>query len=166
MNGVPAGPPSPQLSDVSTMSGDRETLMMNPGDSVTPSIRDTGQGLLASVTDLSTGRTGFMVASAKNGFMNTNIADCTGTPFSFHPEYNTARQQNQVPWAALEGGVLMQQEFGHFEPATRSPTPSPSTGRSETGRASATHTRRRPVPAVTREPPGPARRTSPGSAAP
>jgi hypothetical protein len=42
-------------------------------------------------------------------------ADCSGTPFTFDAEYNTARQQNQVPWAALEGGVLMQQEIGHGE---------------------------------------------------
>jgi hypothetical protein len=47
--------------------------------------------------------------------MNTNIADCSGTPFTFHAEYNTAQQQNQVPWAALEGGVLMEQEIGHGE---------------------------------------------------
>ena len=56
-----------------------------------------------------------MIASAANGFMNTNIADCAGTPFTFHAEYSTASQQNQVPWAALEGGVLMQQEIGHSE---------------------------------------------------
>jgi hypothetical protein len=56
-----------------------------------------------------------MTASAANGFMNTNIADCSGTPNTFHAEYSTAQQQNQVPWAALEGGVLMQQEIGHGE---------------------------------------------------
>ena len=56
-----------------------------------------------------------MTASAANGFMNTNIADCSGNPFTFHAEYSTAKQQNQVPWAALEGGVLMQQEIGHSE---------------------------------------------------
>ena len=56
-----------------------------------------------------------MTASAANGFMNTNIADCSGTPFTFHAEYSTAKQPNQVPWAALEGGVLMQQEIGHSE---------------------------------------------------
>ena len=56
-----------------------------------------------------------MTASAANGFMNTNIADCSGTPYTFHAEYSTAQQQNQVPWAALEGGVLMQQEIGHGE---------------------------------------------------
>jgi hypothetical protein len=56
-----------------------------------------------------------MTASAANGFMNTNIADCSGTPFTFHAEYSSAQQQNQVPWAALEGGVLMEQEIGHGE---------------------------------------------------
>ena len=56
-----------------------------------------------------------MTASAGNGFMNTNYKTCAGTPFTFHAEYNTAAQQNQVPWAALEGGVLMQQEIGHSE---------------------------------------------------
>ena len=59
-----------------------------------------------------------MTASAANGFMNTSITDCSGTPFTFHAEYSTAKQQNQVPWAALEGGVLMQQEIGHSEICT------------------------------------------------
>jgi hypothetical protein len=57
-----------------------------------------------------------MVASAANGFMNTDLNTCNGTPFAFHPEYSTAQPQNQVPWAALEGGVLMEDELGHFEP--------------------------------------------------
>ena len=43
------------------------------------------------------------------------MANCDGQPFTFHAEYNTAKQQNQVPWAALERGVLMEQETGHFE---------------------------------------------------
>ncbi len=114
-NGVPAGPPSPQLADVSTFTPNHETLMMNQGDTVATTLRDTPQGLLAKVSDLTTHQTGYVVASGKNGFMNTNYKTCAGTPFNFHPEYNTAKQQNQVPWAALEGGVLMQQEIGHFE---------------------------------------------------
>ena len=56
-----------------------------------------------------------MTASASNGFMNTNINTCVGTPYTFHAEYNTASVNNQVPWAALEGGVLMEQEIGHSE---------------------------------------------------
>jgi hypothetical protein len=114
-NGVPAGPPSPQLSDVNTLLPNANTLMINPGDVVAVSISDPPQGFTTIVSDLTTHRTGFMTASAANGFMNTNIADCSGTPNTFHAEYSTAQQQNQVPWAALEGGVLMQQEIGHGE---------------------------------------------------
>ncbi|MFI5694009.1 hypothetical protein ACIA58_19335 [Kribbella sp. NPDC051586] len=114
-DGVPSGPPSPQLTDVSTLTPNSKTLKMHQGDALRVVMRDTAHGLLARIDDLSTGRSGSIVASAANGFMNTNIADCTGTPFDFHPEYSSAQQQNQVPWAALEGGVLMQDELGHFE---------------------------------------------------
>ena len=31
-----------------------------------------------------------MTASAANGFMNTNINNCDGTPYTFHAEYSTA----------------------------------------------------------------------------
>ena len=114
-NGVPAGPPSPQLTDVHTFLPNAHTLMINPGDALAVSISDPPQGFTTTIRDLTTHQTGTMTASAANGFMNTNIADCTGTPFTFHAEYSTAKQQNQVPWAALEGGVLMQQEIGHSE---------------------------------------------------
>ena len=106
-NGVPAGPPNPQLANVRTFTPNRHTLMFSPGDVVVTSISDPPQGFTAVVRDLTTHQTGFMTASAANGFMNTNIADCSGTPFTFHAEYSTAKQRNQVPWAALEGGVLM-----------------------------------------------------------
>jgi hypothetical protein len=114
-NGVPAGPPSPQLSNVSSLTPNASTLMINPGDELVVSITDPPAGFTTTVRDLTTHQTGTMTASAANGFMNTNIADCSGTPFTFHAEYNSAQQQNQVPWAALEGGVLMQQEIGHGE---------------------------------------------------
>ena len=114
-NGVPAGPPSPQLTDVSTFTPNANTLMINPGDNVVVSISDPAQGFTTVVRDLTTHQTGYMTASAANGFMNTNIADCSGTPYTFHAEYSTAKIQNQVPWAALEGGVLMEQEIGHGE---------------------------------------------------
>jgi hypothetical protein len=118
LDGVPAGPPSPQLANTRTFTPNARTLRMNQGDVLAVTIGDTPQGLLTRVVDFSTGQTGFMVASTANGFMNTNIADCSGTPFNFHAEYSTARQQNQLPWAALEGGVLMQQKIGHFEPCS------------------------------------------------
>jgi hypothetical protein len=125
MDGVPAGPPSPQLASVSTFTPNRQTLLMNQGDILQVTITDTRAGLLTRIDDLSTGRSGFMVASAANGFMNTNIADCSGTPFTFRPEYSSAQQQNMVPWTALETGVLMQQELGHFEPCSSVASPFP-----------------------------------------
>jgi hypothetical protein len=118
LNGVPAGPPSPQLADVSTFSPNRQTLLMNQGDVLQVTMKDTPAGFQTRIVDFSTGQTGVMTASAGNGFKNTNIADCSGNAFTFHPEYSSAQQQNQVPWAALEGGVLMQQELGHFEPCS------------------------------------------------
>jgi hypothetical protein len=114
-NGVPAGPPAPQTSTLRSMLGNGKTLKLNPGDVVKVSISDPPSGLTTVVRDLTTGRTGYMTASARNGFMNTSMSNCDGHPFTFHAEYNTARKQNMVPWTALEAGVLMEQEIGHFE---------------------------------------------------
>jgi len=119
-NGVPAGPPSPQLADLATFTPNAKTLLMNPGDRIKVQIFDnhTAGALETRVSDLSTGRSGFMIASAANGFMNTNIGNCKGTPFSFQPEYSTASAGNIVPWAALEANILTQFEIGHFTPCT------------------------------------------------
>jgi hypothetical protein len=114
-NGVPAGPPSPQLSNIHSVTPNGQTLTYSPGDVLKVSISDPAAGFTTRVTDMTTHRSGFMVASASNGFANTDFQTCNGTPFTFHAEYSTASIQNQVPWAALEGGVLMQEEIGHGE---------------------------------------------------
>jgi hypothetical protein len=118
-NGVPAGPPSPQKTNGHTFTPNAHTLKLNSGDVLKVSISDpltgTRAGFTTKVADLTTHQTGFMIASARNGFMHTNYKTCAGSKFTFHAEYNTARQRNQVPWAALEGGVLMEQEIGHNE---------------------------------------------------
>ncbi len=115
-NGIPAGPPSPQLADVSTFLPNSHTLLINQGDVLQISITDPPQGFTATIRDLTTHQTGWMTASAANGFMNTSIADCSGTPFTFHAEFSTASATNQVPWAAdLAGGPLVVQEIGHSE---------------------------------------------------
>ena len=114
-NGVPAGPPSPQLADLATDTPNAHTLLMNPGDVLKISITDPAAGFTTRITDLTTGQSGYMVASAGNGFMDTNYKTCAGMPHTFHAEYSTASKRNQVPWAALEGGVIMQQEIGHSE---------------------------------------------------
>jgi hypothetical protein len=89
--------------------------MINPGDVLVVSITDPPEGFTVTIRDLTTGQVGYMTASAKNGFMNTSFSSCAGTPFTFHAEYDTASIQNRVPWAALEGGVLMEEEIGHSE---------------------------------------------------
>ena len=121
-NGVPTGPPSPQLSDLASDTPNAQTLLMNPGDKITIHMFDAkipgGHALEARETDHTTGRSGFMIASAANGFMNTNPFDCTGTPFNFQPEYSTARAQNIIPWGIGPYMINNQFEIGHFEPCT------------------------------------------------
>jgi hypothetical protein len=114
-NGKPAGPPSPQLTNFHTFTPNAQTLQIHSGDVLRLSISDPSAGFTTRIDDLTTHQSGTMTASAKNGFMNTNVKTCDGTPFTFHAEYDTAKAQNQVPWAALQGGVLMQQETGHSE---------------------------------------------------
>jgi hypothetical protein len=123
-NGVPAGPPGPQLSNGATFTPNSKTLYMNPGDLVRTHMWDASIGhgqhaLKIQINDLTTGQSGFMVASAANGFMNTNIVTCNGTPFNFQPLFNTARAQNSIQWSVLLSGILTQYETGHFEPCSR-----------------------------------------------
>jgi hypothetical protein len=125
-NGVPTGPPSPQLADVATNTPNKNTLLMNQGDRLVIHIWDApvpgqkGQKALeTSIKDLTTGKSGFMQASAKNGFMATHITDCSGTPFNYEPEYNTSAPLNITPWAALQVDVSTQFEIGHFEACSR-----------------------------------------------
>jgi hypothetical protein len=124
-NGVPAGPPSPQNADLASSVPNSDTLLMNPGDDVKVDISDapvpgeSGQkALKVVVDDLTTHRSGYMQASAKNGFQTTSMLDCSGTPFNFEPEYSTASAGNYIPWAALQTDISTEFETGHFEPCT------------------------------------------------
>jgi hypothetical protein len=98
------------------------TLLMNPGDVIRLSLFNAkipgGHALEARETDFTTGQSGFMIASAANGFMNTNPADCSGSPFNFQPEYSSARAQNIIPWGIGPYMINDQYELGHFEPCT------------------------------------------------
>ncbi|MDQ6722604.1 MAG: hypothetical protein M3003_17680 [Candidatus Dormibacteraeota bacterium] len=117
-DGVPTGPPSPQLANLATNTPNSHTLLMNPGDTIKATIFDTavtgGHALETRIDDLTTGKSGFMIASAANGFMSTSIADCSGTPFNYEPEYSSASAINIVPWAALQANINTQFETGHF----------------------------------------------------
>jgi hypothetical protein len=121
-SGVPTGPPSPQLSDEATVTPNSRTLLMNPGDDISVRMFDAkvpgGHALEAEETDYTTHQRGFMIASAANGFMNTDPNTCDGTPFNFQPEYSSAAAQNVLPWGF--GPYMINDEFeiGHFEACT------------------------------------------------
>jgi len=115
-NGVPAGPPGPETATAATFTPNANTLLMNQGDVLKVALFDTTDGLETTVTDLTTHQSGYMVASAANGFQNTDLQTCAGTPFSFHPEYSTAKFGNSVPWAALQSTIGFADEIGHFQP--------------------------------------------------
>jgi hypothetical protein len=122
-NGVPTGPPSPQFANLFTMVPNGSTLLMNPGDTIAVHMSDApapggGHAFEVVIRDLTTNQTGFMQASAANGFMTTSASDCSGNPLNFEPEYNTAARGNINPWAALQTNISTQFETGHFEACT------------------------------------------------
>jgi len=122
-DGIPTGPPSPQKATLATFVQNAHTLLMNPGDKLSVHIFDAaapggGKALKTVVDDLTTHKTGFMQASAANGFQNTSLIDCSGAPFNYEPEYNTAAQGNIAPWTALQTNISTQFEIGHFEACT------------------------------------------------
>ncbi|OLE35067.1 MAG: hypothetical protein AUG45_02540 [Ktedonobacter sp. 13_1_20CM_3_54_15] len=91
MNGIPTGPPGPASANASTFTPNPETLFMNQGDNLRITIKDTPVGLINIIDDLTTGKSGFMVASAKNGFQSLHVKNCSPVNFSFHPEFSTAK---------------------------------------------------------------------------
>lgn len=119
-NGVPTGPPGPNNLDVSSVTPNRHTLLMNQGDVLRITIKDVPGdyhgGVMTRIDDLTTGESGFMIASARNGYQTTDPNTCAGTNFSFHPEYDTAKFGNFTSWAALQANINFAMEIGHFTP--------------------------------------------------
>jgi hypothetical protein len=118
-DGVPTGPPGPNTMNASSVTPNDKTLLMNQGDRLRVTIKDAPGdlfgGVLTLIEDLSTSESGFMIASAHNGYQTTDPISCAGTNFSFHPEYDTAKFGNFVPWAANQVNVNFSMEIGHFE---------------------------------------------------
>jgi hypothetical protein len=119
-NGVPTGPPGPNTMTIASNTPNAQTLLMNQGDRLRITISDVEGdafgGVRTEIEDLTTGQSGFMIASAHNGYQTTDPNTCAGTNFSFHPEFDTAKFGNFVPWAALQGNVNFAFELGHFTP--------------------------------------------------
>jgi hypothetical protein len=122
-DGHPPGPPNPLLQNGSTFSVNTNTLFMNPGDELLVTEEDTPHGLKITIKDLTSGASGFMVASAANGFGQI-LYDPDGTtcdpathniPYDFHPMYATSSEHTRVPWAAHSYNIAFSDEIGHFE---------------------------------------------------
>jgi hypothetical protein len=118
-SGAPGGPPSPLLQNGATFTPTTDTLFYNPGDLLRIDLGDTQHGLKITITDLTTGGSGSMTASAANGWASLNFdptgATCTQTFNDSHPMYATSSEHTRVPWAAHSYNIAFSDEIGHFE---------------------------------------------------
>jgi hypothetical protein len=86
-------------------------------------MQDTEHGFSVTIQDLTTGQSGFMVASAANGFAQVQWdptgSDCAfsthNLPHDFHPAYSTSSEHTRVPGAAHTYSISFSDEIGHFE---------------------------------------------------
>ncbi|HWX70074.1 MAG TPA: hypothetical protein VNY25_10260 [Steroidobacteraceae bacterium] len=116
----PPGSPSPLGPLVSTNAN---TLYMDPGDELIVTLADTEHGFKVTIKDLTTGQTGFMVASGANGFASVrwdpNGTNCDfathNLAHDFHPTYATSSEHTRVPGAAHTYNIAFSDEIGHFE---------------------------------------------------
>jgi hypothetical protein len=123
-DGVPQGPVSPLLSTLETFRANpQKALFMNSGDQIQVTMQDTAHGLRIDLKDETTHTSGFMVASAANGFAQVKF-DPTGTncdvathnlPFDFHPMYSTSSEQTSATWTAHTMNIGFSDEIGHFQ---------------------------------------------------
>jgi hypothetical protein len=116
MDGVPTGPPGPVDATNASFTPNDQTLLMNQGDTLKVTIKDTPDGLLNRIDDLTTGQSGYMVASAANGFQSLNVNTCAPTNFSFRPEFSTSKFGNFLSWGPGQSNVGWDFEVGHFTP--------------------------------------------------
>jgi len=120
LSGLPHAPPSPLGATADTFTPHSSSdLFMNGGDELVVDIHDSAAGLVTVIHDLTTHRTGSMVASAANGFAQINYepdpATCSESPYGFRPMYATSSEHTRVPWAAHSYNVAFSDEIGHFD---------------------------------------------------
>jgi hypothetical protein len=122
-SGVPVGPPSPLLFTDATFTPSGDTLFYNSGDVLRIVLNDTAHGLKITISDLTTGESGSMTASANNGFAqilfdpkgkNCNPAT-HNLPYDFHPMYATSSEHTRLQWTSHSYNIAFSDEIGHFE---------------------------------------------------
>ena len=94
-------------------------LFMSSGDRLTVDMHDTPAGFQVVIHDRTTGSTGSMTASRRNGFAQVKFdpasSSCQTIPYAFHPMYASSTEHTRVPWAAHTYNVSFADEIGHFE---------------------------------------------------
>jgi hypothetical protein len=113
LDGIPVGHPGPSNHPAAARIPNDKTLFMNQGDHIRITLRDTPDGLLTVIEDLTTGQQGFMIASAANGFETVDSSG-NATPFNFRPEFDTATPEH-VLLGFAHVGVMFTTEIGHNE---------------------------------------------------
>jgi hypothetical protein len=119
-NGEPQGAPNPlEFDPLGGGIPGPSVLYMNPGDHLTVSLHDSIDGLVTRIVDRTTHKSGFMTASAGNGFGHVVPAPhgtgCHLKYYDFHPMYSTSQPNTTVPWAAATYNVAFDTEVGHFQ---------------------------------------------------
>ncbi len=120
-NGRAQAPANPVQATGATYTPDpAKDLYMNSGDRVLLEMHDTTNGLRIFVKDQTTGRSGFMTASKRNGFAQVKYTtdpsvECTPIPYDFHPMYDTATSKTILPWGASQDNIEFVDEIGHFD---------------------------------------------------
>jgi hypothetical protein len=125
-DGHPVGPPGPDTQTTQSFTVTPDVLLMKGGDRLRVHIHDTRAGLETTIADLTTGRSGRMVASVRNGFRHI-LWDpahftCKGAPYAFHPMFSTAAPPTRsgqprawAEWTAHTYNISYTSEIGHFE---------------------------------------------------
>jgi hypothetical protein len=119
-NGASLGPANPVDSTLATFTPDpSRVFFMNSGDKISVSLTDTANGLRTAIHDNTTGTTGFMTASASNGFAQIKYdptgTSCDAIPYNFHPMYSTSSEKTILPWGADQDSISFTDEIGHFQ---------------------------------------------------
>lgn len=128
-DGRAQAPANPIQATLATFTPDpTRDLFMNAGDRLVVSMHDTGHGLRVEIHDLTTQQSGFMTASAENGFGQVKYApapstECTNLPYDFHPMYSTSSPQTRVLWAAHSANISFSGEIGHWDYCSAVPAP-------------------------------------------
>ena len=122
-DGMPAGPPSPQLSGPQTFTPNAKTLRMNQGDRVVIHMFDAkvagGHAFEVTEKDTTTGRSGFMIASAANGFMNTARPTAAARRSTSSPNTRPPSRRTTSRGARGRTASTRSSRSANFEPCTR-----------------------------------------------